>query len=168
MSCQLKKLNELGQKNVWLNNLFQKRIKLIWSFKRNVIFIKNKILHIFMLKGNIRPQTEIKKNKFAPGDLVRVRSKLEIQNILDDWGGSNGCCFIPEMYAHCGKTYKVLKAIDYFFDEFRQKMCKCKSLVILEGVVCSGHRRLFNDDCDRSCFLFWHTSWLEKLNDYTA
>jgi len=61
MSCQLKNINELGQKNLWLNSLFQERIKLLWSVKRKVIFKKNKISHILMPKANIRFQQEVKK-----------------------------------------------------------------------------------------------------------
>ena len=98
-----------------------------------------------------------------PGDFVIVLTKDEIHSILDDWGATKGCVFTPEMYERCGKTYKVFKNIDYFYDEVKQKMCKCNNIVVLERAVCSGRRKLFSEDCDRNCFQFWHISWLKKI-----
>jgi hypothetical protein len=43
-----------------------------------------------------------------------------------------------------------------------QKLIKCSNVVLLEDVICSGRRTLHNVRCDRNCFLFWHTAWLEK------
>jgi hypothetical protein len=93
---------------------------------------------------------------------VRVHTAEDIRGMLDDHEKYKGCLFIDEMFEHCGKTYKVLKEIDWFFDEAKQKMCKAKNAVILEGVLCSGRQRLYRVSCDRNCFFFWHKDWLEK------
>ena len=102
------------------------------------------------------------KREIGPEDRVRVRSREEILSSLDEEGKYGGCKFMRGMYGHCGKTYRVLKNVDFFFDEARQKMVKTKDLVILEGAICSGQQRLFFNRCDRNCFFFWHKAWLEK------
>ncbi len=163
MACQLINMCELAVRNSWLNNLFQDRIKLVWSTKKKALFIKNKLFRFLMMKGEKTSLGEYGSLQILPGDIIKVRSKEEIQSILDDWGGYKGCIFTPEMYEYCDKTFKVLKRIEYFYDEIKEKMCKCKNIVILEGVTCSGQRRMFSESCDRNCFLFWHLSWLEKV-----
>jgi hypothetical protein len=76
----------------------------------------------------------------------------------------NRCVFLREMYARCGGTYKVMKTLECFYDERSGRMVRCRDLVLLEGQVCGGSRRMFRDPCDRSCFLFWHRSWLRKVD----
>jgi hypothetical protein len=99
------------------------------------------------------------------GDIVCVRSMDEIKSILNEKDASDGCVFTPEMYRHCGQQFKVHKRVNYFYDEVKAKICKCKNLYLLEGAFCSGERRAFPDNCDRNCFLFWHSSWLVKVDE---
>ncbi|MBN2099417.1 MAG: hypothetical protein JW753_07460 [Dehalococcoidia bacterium] len=77
--------------------------------------------------------------------------------MLNGSGRTRGCFFMPGMYKHCGKEYRVFKKVDHFFDETRRGMCKCNNLFLLEGAHCS------KPACDRDCFFFWHVSWLEKI-----
>jgi hypothetical protein len=98
------------------------------------------------------------------GDKLKVKTKEEIRSILDENGGSQRCIFTPEMYGYCGKEARVFKRVDYFYDEVKSKMCKCRNLFPLEGFFCSGKREAFPDVCDRNCFLFWDSSWLEKVD----
>ena len=163
MSCQLMNMHELTLRNSLLNNLFQFRIKLIWSTKKRVLFLKNKLSHSLIPKSQSGAFESYLQTQINPGDMVKVYSKEEIRNILDDWGASQGCVFTPEMYKHCDKIFKVYKRVEYFYDEVKQKMCKCKNIVLLEGAFCSGRRKIFSEDCDRNCFQFWHVLWLKKV-----
>ncbi len=97
-----------------------------------------------------------------PGDLVRVRSREEIQNTLDNWNQMRGCSFLEEMWPYCGTRQRVFKRVEKFLDERDYLMKHCKSVVLLEGVFCEGTKdfRL----CDRSCFYFWSDEWLEKID----
>lgn len=112
-----------------------------------------------MLQKKINTRTP----QLSDGDIVRVRSKEKILQGLDPFNKMEGCLFMNQMWEYCGKKFKVLKLINNFFDEFKQKMCKCRDTVILDGVVCSGRQRLYSVSCDRSCFFFWHTAWLQKV-----
>ncbi|HHT9160200.1 MAG: hypothetical protein A2W77_03960 [Nitrospinae bacterium RIFCSPLOWO2_12_39_16] len=163
MQCQLKNIHEFAEKNTWINNVFQSRVRILRSTKRNIKYLINKTISLFVPKINRSSVTDIKQHNILPGELVKIRSKEEIRDMLDNWEKYKGCLFIDEMYEYCGKTYKVLKEEQHFFDEVKQKMCKCKNIVILEGVLCSGRQRLFVESCDRACFFFWHKEWLKKI-----
>ena len=164
MHCQLTNLLEIARSNSVIDNLLQCRIKKIWWNKKRLTFMRNRLSKLFIRSKILGvpfalPQAEIK-----VGDLVRVLPEAKIRSILDDWDGTKGCIFTPEMYKYCNKIYKVVKKVDYFYDEVKKRMCKCKNIVLLEDCICSGKRKVFPADCDRNCFLFWHTTWLEKLD----
>ena len=164
MLCQLKSIDDMKRKNSRINDLLQNRVKILRSAKRKAIFFKNKVFRILIPFNKKTGANNINKNPILLGDIVRVRSQQEIRSILDYYEKYMGCLFIDEMYEHCGKICKVLKTVDYFFDEAKQKMTKCKDIVILEEVQCSGRQRLYRESCDRSCFFFWHKDWLQKID----
>ncbi len=96
------------------------------------------------------------------GDLVRVKSKPEIEATLDRWKSLKGCSFMPEMWPYCGTTQRVLKRMDRFFDERDRRLKRTRGIILLEGNMCQG-TALFGR-CDRSCFFFWREEWLEKIS----
>jgi hypothetical protein len=99
----------------------------------------------------------------AAGDRVRVRSGEEIGRTLDRWGRCGGCKFQEPMYRYCGREFRVAKRVTRFFDEARQRMLRCKNIVLLEGVYCDGSGDPATIGCDRMCFFFWRTEWLERV-----
>ena len=147
----------------WLDSLLQSRIRLVWSAKRKMNYAKTRSRSILRRSREGFPSVTPLLPELSPGDVVRVKSGEEIAALLDDSGSTKGCVFTPEMYERCGKTYQVLKRVDYFYDEVKKKMCRCRNIVLLEGAVCSGRRRVFPADCDRNCFQFWHVAWLEEV-----
>jgi len=163
MGCQLQHLEKLKKQNSPVDSCLQSRIKIIWEGKKRLIYIKNKIGGLLKLQDDIATQ-EVDVPIFKNGDRVKVKSPGEINQILDDWGATQRCTFTPEMYRYCGKNFSVYKNVEYFYDEVKQRMCKCRNIVVLDGIFCTGKRRTFPADCDRNCFLFWHTSWLEKID----
>jgi hypothetical protein len=162
MTCQLTSINDIKKQNSWINNLLQIRVKILRPAKRKAKFLRNRLLRILNPKSPKTAPTIVSGSDIGPGDIVKVRSVQEIRSMLDDHEKYKGCLFIDEMYEHCDKTYTVLKTVEYFFDEARQKMCKAKNNVLLEGVLCSGRQRLYRVSCDRNCFFFWHKDWLKK------
>lgn len=96
-----------------------------------------------------------------PGDWVKVRSQKEILSTLNERNNFQGCLFIDEMKALCGKQFKVMKNVRSIFDERKIRMVKCKNMVILEDAFCQGSWPFNN--CDRSCYYFWKEIWLEKI-----
>ena len=95
------------------------------------------------------------------GNRVRVRTHSDIVQTLDERGFSKGCKFMEQMAQYCGRDFLVAGKVEKFYDEARCRTLQCKNLVLLESVYCDGP---VVGGCDRMCFLFWRTEWLEKLD----
>ena len=163
MSCQLTNIPEVGIEKSLSYIYYQKLIRLLQKIKGMVFSLKIKLKRMIFSSS---PRLLSKNNNMSQikaGDMVKVKTKKEIQGMLDERGKYKGCSFIGRMYEYCGNTYKVLKDVNYFYDEAKQKMCKCRNIILLEEVTCTGKQKLFFESCDRSCFYFWHVDWLEKL-----
>ena len=98
-----------------------------------------------------------------PGNIVRIRPKEQILRTLDKDNALEGCYFMDEMWQYCGSQQKVLKRVDYFFDERGAKFYRANNTVLLEDVFCSGKLGNFMPRCDRNCYIFWKEDWLEKI-----
>ena len=99
------------------------------------------------------------------GDLVEVLSMEEIKKLLNEKNETQGLAFMPEQEKFCGMQTRVIKRVNFMFDERERVMRKIKNVVILEGVICSGEGMFDAEACDRGCFLFWKESWLKKISD---
>jgi hypothetical protein len=157
--CQLKDLDKMGTISR-VDELLEDTRSLLKKVLRMTLTVRK---HVSSAKSAVSAPANPEKREIGPEAGVRVRPRNEILQGLDDEGKYGGCKFMRGMYEHCGKTYRVLKNVDFFFDEARQKMVKTKDLVILEGATCSGQQRLYFNRCDRNCFFFWHKAWLEKI-----
>jgi hypothetical protein len=98
---------------------------------------------------------------FKTGELVRVRSRAEINSTLDPFKESKGCAFLPEMYQYCDTEQRVLKSMQRFMDERDYRVKKVRGVILLENIICTGTPTF--GACDRCCFLFWREEWLEKI-----
>ncbi len=113
----------------------------------------------------VRPASDTATHLVA-GDLVRVRSKAEIEATLNHWRQLRGCTFMPEQVQYCGTTQRVLKPLLRFVDERDLTVKTSKGIVLLDGVVCQGTADF--GPCDRCCVLFWREEWLEKIDQPPA
>ena len=96
-----------------------------------------------------------------PGELVRVRSVLEIGPTLDAQGSLDGMPFMPEMLQYCGRTFRVSRRAD--------KTCagdgamrRMHNAVHLADLRCDGAG---HGGCEAACLLFWNEAWLERADD---
>ena len=98
------------------------------------------------------------------GDWVRVRSEEEIRSSLDSDGKLKGCTFTWTQYKLCGQTFRVHGPVENFYDVAKGRMAKTRNTVLLEGVHCSGGDLPEANGCQRHCYYFWRTEWLEKVS----
>jgi hypothetical protein len=147
------------------------RIEVVWQFrnrlkrmiKNRLNYVRNWISeHSGARAGGQPPAGGCTVCHLQPGDIVRVRSRDEIQATLDRWNELRGCGFMEEMRPYCGTPQRVLKRVEKFLDERDYRIKQCKGIVILDGVVCQG--TVDFGGCDRSCFFFWREEWLESMN----
>ena len=112
-------------------------------------------------KESSTPASKTPTTRLKAGDVVRVRSREEIQATLNHWREFKGCTIMQEMWPTCDTTQRVLKPVERFFDERDGRLKKCRGVIFLEGLVCQGTEKF--GPCDRSCFYFWREEWLEKI-----
>ncbi len=101
---------------------------------------------------------------FRRGDLVEVRSAIEIAATLDADGRLDGMPFMPEMVPYCGQRVRVYRRAD--------KTCvegfglrRLRNTVFLENLRCDG---AVHDGCERGCLMFWKEAWLRPVADQAA
>lgn len=163
--CQIHSLNRLFESLSSIEVLWQRRNRLRRIINRRLNYLYNMLFKSISdgkMESSVRATNKLKSETLNPGDIVRVKSREEIQTTLNLWNQLKGCAFMEEMWAYCGTTQKVLKRVDKFLDERDYLMKKCNGIVILDGVFCEGTKDF--GPCDRSCFFFWREEWLEKLN----
>jgi hypothetical protein len=100
-----------------------------------------------------------------PGELVRIKSKGEIEKTLDKTAKNRGLSFDPEeMAPYCGGTYRVRSSVTRIIDEFTGKMRHMKQpCIILEGVVCNAEYARCRLNCPRAFYSYWRELWLERV-----
>lgn len=103
--------------------------------------------------------------KFIVGDWVEVRSKEEILTTLDKNGQLDGMPFMPEMFAHCGKTFQVYKRAHKTCDTvFPTRGRRVDRAVHLE-TRCDGQA---HGGCQAGCLIFWKEAWLRPVGSETS
>lgn len=157
--CQINTIEEMGVNDYSIK--INKNFGIILRLSGLILFIKEirKFKKMKYLNKVLSPIT----SDLKPGDLVRVRSKKQILQTLDINNKLEGCLFMEEMWQYCMSQHKVLKRVNYFFDERGAKMYKARNVVLLERVHCSGKQGNLMPNCDRNCYVFWKESWLEKI-----
>ena len=94
------------------------------------------------------------------GEWVTVRSKEEILATLDARARLEGMPFQPEMFAHCGKRYRVGKVAHKTCDTVHYTGSRSvPHAVHLEGVRCDGGA---HNGCQARCLMFWKEAWLQR------
>lgn len=112
------------------------------------------------VRGRVTGRTPTGALNLQPGELVRVRSKAEIEATLDQNRLNRGMGFEEEMARYCGQTARVLNRVDRCIDERTGRMLTMKSpCIVLEGVVCAG---AYKGNCPREFVPFWREIWLER------
>ena len=151
--CQIFSVPEMSDPLEPIDVLWQRRNRVKRILKRRLNYFRN----LFRKDMSLDPCSL----SLRPGDLVRVRSRHEIEGTLSKWNQLKGCAFIEEMWPYCGTTQKVFKPVEKFLDERDYLMKKCYGIFILDGVICEGTKDF--GKCDRSCYFFWRQEWLERI-----
>ncbi len=109
------------------------------------------------LAGGLRRTPTISLS-IQPGDVVRVKSRGEIQRTLDYNGRNRGLEFTQEMERHCEKTFRVRNRVEKMIIEQSGEMRQIADTVLLEGAFCDGKA---HKGCPRNCYCLWREIWLE-------
>lgn len=101
-----------------------------------------------------------------PGELVRIKSREEIESTLDTKLLNRGLGFEAEMSRFCGRTARVKARATRCLDERSGRMLTMKNpCIILEDIVCEG---AFSANCPRQYAIWWREIWLERVEPDTT
>lgn len=171
--CQIERIEEMDCRDFFTRAVEQLLFSIQHPLQFTVIFLKKRF-NLFKFQHSRRRKkrqtvTDCSKNvkRGSPGlqagDVVKIRSREEILQTLDENNSLEGCYFMDEMWQYCGTQQRVLKRVNYFYDEGNFKMRKARNTVLLEGLHCSGKISNYKQKCDRHCLFFWREEWLDKI-----
>jgi hypothetical protein len=96
----------------------------------------------------------------VPGELVRVRSKREIEHTLNAQYRNRGLWFDGEMLRYCGGEYRVVSRVTRVIEERTGKMISLSNpCIILDGVTASAEYQAFGAQNET---IFWREAWLAR------
>lgn len=100
-----------------------------------------------------------------PGQLVRVRTKREIESTLNRSMKNRGLLFTSDLLADCGGSYRVAASIDRVINEATGELVALKTpSILLEGVQALGGPLLI----PQNEYFFWREIWLDPVDDGAA
>lgn len=95
------------------------------------------------------------------GDWVEVRSKDAILSTLDVNGRLDELPFMPEMFAYCGKRFRIWKRAHKTCDTVNKTGGRSMTAAVhLDEVHCDGEA---HGGCQAACLIFWKEAWLERV-----
>ena len=115
-------------------------------------------------------QTPNESLDLKPGDVVRVKSRAQIVETLNQKSRNRGLGFCHEMTRCCGEAAKVLYRVDRVIDERTGEMRELHDTVALQSL--RNNETLFDKclcahelgDCPRGELMYWREIWLERAN----
>ena len=91
------------------------------------------------VKGRVVGPTPTLHLDLQPGEMVRIKSKEQIEATLNQDRRNRGLGFEEEMSRYCGRTARVQARVTKCLDEKTGRMLTMKSpCIVLEGITCSG------------------------------
>ena len=108
-----------------------------------------------------------------PGELVRIKSRSDMQETLDHDRGNRGLRICYEMTRFCGGSDEVEGPVDRIINEQTGEMLEMRNTVMLRDLRAPGHATphvgcLCADeigDCGREELMYWREAWLERVGD---
>src|SRR5262249_48604253 len=96
----------------------------------------------------------------VPGEVVRVKTKREIEATLNAASRNRGVWFDVEMLRYCGGEYRVVARVNRLLDERAGIMRSIANPCIrLEGIAASGE---YLGLCAQNELIFWREIWLAR------
>lgn len=176
--CQLSRLPEATTPTRWndprnyLRELFSGNVGIGPFFTGIAIHLFNAVqrrcggARFPLLSTSQSQKTPHAVKNLQPGELVRVKSKHEIEQTLDSQFKNRGLWFDEEMTRFCGGEYRVLARVTRQIDERSGKFLTFTTPCIsLEGVTATGEYREFAPLDER---IYWREAWLERITSEDA
>ena len=177
---QILPMRDLGQ---FVDDVRTGNAGLLWTIRALLVLLYNRMQglsnrflpswlrirggrHWGYLTGRATKTTPTRTTNLQPGDLVRIKSRQEIELTLNAALLNRGMGFDAEMARFCGRTARVARRVDHIIDEQTGRMLHMRNpCIVLENIFCEG---AFSANCPRSIPPYWREVWLDKLDDQPA
>jgi hypothetical protein len=96
-----------------------------------------------------------------PGEIVRVKTRREIERTLNSASKNRGLWFDREMHRFCGGEFRVESVVRTMVDEASGKLLTLGNpCIVLEGVSATGE---YLGLCPQNELIYWREAWLERV-----
>ena len=112
------------------------------------------------LAGELK-KTPVGDLQLQPGELVEIKSAVEISQTLDARGRNRGLSCDYGMCQYSGRRYRVRNRLDRMISEATGEMRQVEGTVILEDLHCLCWNVL--GGCPRQDFMYWRELWLRRV-----
>jgi hypothetical protein len=113
------------------------------------------------VKGRVVGRTPTEQLDLQLGEMVRIKTKEQIEATLNTDRLNRGMGFEEEMARFCGRTARVKARVTRCLDERTGKLLELKNpCIVLEDIVCGG---VYHASCPREYVSFWREIWLERV-----
>ena len=113
------------------------------------------------VKGRVVGRTPTGHLNLQPGEMVRIKTKEQIEATLNENRLNRGMGFDEEMSRYCGRIARVQARVTKCLDEKTGTMLTMQNpCIVLEDVVCLGVR---HGSCPRQHLPFWREIWLDRI-----
>ena len=168
-----------GKKKPWMLRILFREIRqgarsvsevvklfVLWSSQRLL-----RVVHAERLHGPRGPTPTVSLG-LEPGDLVRVKSRAEVEATLDHRSRNRGMGICYEMTRYCEGHAEVEARVDRLIDERTGTMREIRDTVTLRNMRSTrmaprDQECLCSDelgDCPRGELMYWREIWLERAN----
>jgi hypothetical protein len=103
-----------------------------------------------------------------PGDVVEVRTPIEILTTLDDHASLEKMPFMPEMIQYSGQRFTVSRRVEKICDTVSGSPPYSRRLtgtVFLDDLRCDGSA---HGGCQAGCRIYWKEAWLRPVDPDSA
>lgn len=135
--------------------------------------LHNVLANEWFIRGTGK-QTPTASLDLKPGEIVRIKSRDQIVETLNDRGRNRGMGISTEMLRCCGKEAEVRARVERIIEERSGKMRELQNTVMLWKL--HGHPALCEEclcaeelgDCPRGELMYWREIWLERTTGAAA
>ncbi len=104
--------------------------------------------------------------RLQPGEIVRVKSKRDIEPTLNAASRNRGLYFDRDMLRWCGGKYTVGARLVQVINEKTGKLVHLTSpCIVLQGITATGEYLGFNPEDEH---IFWREIWMERAEVFDA
>jgi hypothetical protein len=112
-----------------------------------------------VMEGKASPHESL---DLHPGEVVRVKTKREIEPTLNALNRNRGLKFDAELLRFSGGEYRVLTRVEHLIEESTGKLIHLTNpSIILDGVTATAE---YNAFCAQNESIFWREIWLERAS----